>query len=179
MQKRIPILACLTLLASALASSVVGQSDPDPNGVGAAAFAQNMALDHLYDIEAGVLASQRGTATDIKKMGAVLVRDAASDDRQLLLAVRGTYPRINLPGALDKFHQQKIDRLRTLQGRDFDREFIMQQMEVQSATVANLSSYSRLGMHANLKAYAATTLPDAQQQLKNASILNAGPLAMN
>ncbi len=179
MHTRIAVLAGFTLMASALTSTVVGQSDPDPMGAGAAAFAQNMALDHLYDIEAGVLAAQRASSADVQKMGAVIVRDAANDDRKLLLAVRGTWPRINLPGALDAHHQQKIERLRTLKGVDFDREFLTQQMEVQSVTVANLSSYSRLGAHENLKAYAETALPNAQQQLRNAAVLNAGPLAMN
>lgn len=72
---------------------------------------------------------------------------------------------------LDAEHQQMIQRLQGLRGAEFDRMYIQQQVQAHQKAVDLFTAYSQNGDQAELKQWAARTLPALQQHLQRAQQL--------
>jgi putative membrane protein len=142
------------------AAGVVGAAAGPAGAATDPAFVTNAAVGGLYEVEAGRIAIQRSTNRDVKALAQMLVNDhtRAADKLKPISA------RLNLtvPTALDQRHQGLIDNLRGASDQDFDRVFLQQQESAHNEAAALLSTYQQIGGQAELKAWAAETLPRIQ-----------------
>jgi putative membrane protein len=122
-----------------------GQTDRDH---GATADARHFAEQADYagnaEVKLGQLASGRTQNTQVKEFAQMMVRDHTKGNEDLQKAVSRFD--VHLPDGLDNEHQRLYDRLSTLQGAEFDREY-MKAMVGGHEKVASLLE-SRVNDHA-------------------------------
>lgn len=69
---------------------------------------------------------------------------------------------------LDAEHQQMMQQLQNARGTEFDRLFMQMQVQAHQKAVDMFTGYSQNGDNAELKRWAAQTLPDLQRHLQQA-----------
>jgi putative membrane protein len=79
---------------------------------------------------------------------------------------------VNLPAAMDKAHGAKLDKLNSLSGADFTKAYEDMQVSAHKDAVSLFERYAKGGDNADLRAFAAKTLPHLQEHLKMAQDLN-------
>ncbi len=142
------------------AAGVVGTVAAPAGAATNESFVSNAAIGGQYEVEAGKIAAARSTNPRIKALGAKMVADhgKAGDE---LKAIAG---RLNLavPATLDERHRGLIDNLRGATDQDFDRVYLQQQEAAHNETAMLLTDYGRVSDQAELKGWAAKTLPVVQ-----------------
>ena len=147
-------------------NAVVGAAPSTPD------FAKMVAISDMFEIESSRLAQQKADA-DSKKFAAKMIEDHAKTSAELKqLASKA---KIELPSAMDSSHQSKIDKLKGLNGADFDRQYDAMQIDAHEDAVSLFDRYAKGGDNADLKAFASKTLPHLQQHLKMAKELKTDP----
>ena len=73
---------------------------------------------------------------------------------------------------MDKAHGAKLDKLNSLSGADFTRAYEGMQVSAHKDAVSLFERYAKSGDNADLKAFAAKTLPHLRDHLKMAEDLN-------
>ena len=76
-----------------------------------------------------------------------------------------------VPDAPDQKHQKAIAKLQGKSGKDFDAAFKAQMVADHKATIAVFEKEAKSGKDAELKAFAAKTLPDLKHHLSMAQEL--------
>lgn len=72
------------------------------------------------------------------------------------------------PGRARPHHADVLERLATLQGRDFDSAYANAQFAAQTEAVDQVGAYSQNGGNGNLRRFAQETLPKLQAELDDA-----------
>ena len=132
-------------------------------------FVKEVAISDMFELETSRLATTQGNA-ETKKFAEQMVADHTKTSNELKSAVGGNTA-TPIPNAMDSSHQQKLDRLKTMQGADFDREYRSQQVTAHENAVSLFKRYSSGGDDAKLKAWATQTLPALQHHLEMAQAL--------
>ena len=131
-----------------------------------AQFVVNTADAGMTEIQAGQLAEQMGMAKDVKKYGAMMVKDhsAAADKLKAIAASKN----ITLPVALSPDAQKSIDDLQKKQGKDFDKAFIDQMISDHKTAITAFESESKNGSDADIRGFADSTLHTLRHHLDEA-----------
>ena len=165
--------ACLALAGPAYAQSIgektginsalgVSPSTPD--------FIKQVAISDMFEIEAGNLAAQNADLTT-KAFANKMVVDHTKTSAELKATVQNE-PNAVIPDALDSSHQSKLDKLKSLRGADFIKEYRSQQVSAHKDAVSLFQRYASGGDNERLKAWAAKTLPALQHHLEMAEKLS-------
>lgn len=163
-----------TLLAAtvALAGSVVAQNSTSARptaerSVTAAerAFVRNMAFGNRYEIDAGRLAVQRGSAAFSKPFGRMMVQDHTKATRDLVAIAKRH--RTAVPTGLGP-NAAMLAKLRRTRGAAFDAEYRRQQITAHEKTLTLIDGYLRQGANADLLAFARQVRPVVADHLKMA-----------
>ena len=177
--------------AVVLAMSTIGyaQQQPPPTqppaprpatGDKAMSHDANMTKDHHFvteaasggmaEVELGKLASEKATSPEVKKFGERMADDhgKANDELKTLAQNKS----ITLPNALDAKHKATVDRLSKLTGEAFDRAYMQEMLKDHKTDVAAFRTESKSGKDADIKAWAAKTLPTLEEHLKLAQDAN-------
>jgi putative membrane protein len=117
------------LIAAAIMSGIV-LAQPNTAGVDKA-FLDKIAQDNLYQLEAGKLAEQMADGEDIKDLAWKEVRDHELINREL--ATLASANNISLPSKLTPELQQRLDRMNSASGRDFDNAYLAAMVTVHKA----------------------------------------------
>jgi putative membrane protein len=106
----------------------------------------------MFEIESSKLASARADASS-KQFATKMISDHTETSAEL----KAIAPKagVEIPGALDSSHQSKLDKLKGLQGADFDREYDSMQVDAHENAVSLFERYAKGGDNAELKAFAA------------------------
>jgi len=131
--------------------------------VTSAEYVQRAAMSDMFEIESGNLALERGNSEATRSFAQTMVADHTTSSRNLQAAVEQSGMRANMPTSLDAEHQAKMDRLRTLEGADFDREYMSQQMAAHRDALALHQGYSQNGEDEALRQFAQQTIPVVQR----------------
>lgn len=134
-------------------------------------FVTEAAQSDMLEIETSKLAQANGNAS-IKAFAAQMVTDHTKTSAELKAAVADNKIAVTLPSALDKAHQDKLDKLRKLQGADFVKEYKSMQVSAHKDAVSLFERYSKGGENPTLKAWAGKTLPALQHHLQMAQDLD-------
>lgn len=170
------ILLAATFIATAF--PVLAQSAPEKTGVNSVLgvapktqdFVTEAAQSDMLEIETSKLALSKGDAS-IKAFATQMVGDHTKTAAELKAAVTDNKISVTLPAALDKAHQEKLNKLKKLDGADFVKEYKSMQVAAHKNAVSLFERYSKGGENSLLKAWAAKTLPALQHHLMMAQDL--------
>jgi len=132
--------------------TTIGQG-PAASTVGAAPaastqdFVKTVAISDMFEIQASQLALNKDPEVDSSKVKATL------------------------PTALDDKHQKMLDDLRAKNGKDFDQAYDRAQQQTHQEAVDLFQKYADGGDNADLKEWAAKTLPHLKEHLAMAEKL--------
>ena len=132
-------------------------------------FMTDAAVGGIYEVAAGQVAAEHGSA-GVKDYGNMLVKDhsAANDELKQLAASRG----VSLPNRLPKNKQDILDRLAKAPAGSFDRQFVQQVgLKDHQHDIALFEKAARSARDAEVKAFAAKTLPTLRQHYQHAQQL--------
>ena len=155
------------------AQSTHTKSSTAASGVAAAdqAFAKAAAMGGMAEVDLGKLAAGNGSSADVKQFGQRMVDDhgKGNDELKSWAAQKG----VTLPAALNAKHKAEHARLEKMTGSAFDRAYMAAMVADHNQDVAEFQRESKAAKDADLKAWAAKTLPTLQDHQKSAKEINA------
>ncbi|MHB2206406.1 DUF4142 domain-containing protein [Methylobacterium sp. CM6257] len=174
MKKLFLVAACAMLATPVYAQSVTEKSGLN-SLVGAspstADFVKEAAISDMFEMQSSQLAVERGDEAT-KKFAQQMIADHQKTSGELKSMVQGGKVKAEIPAALDSTHQSKIDKLKTLQGADFNKQYHEDQVKAHKDAVDLFQRYAKGGDNPDLKTWAGKTEPTLEQHLKMAQDLN-------
>jgi putative membrane protein len=159
-----------------------GQQAPAPRGAdkghaehGAAAsadaaFVKKAADGGMAEVKMAQLAKEKAEHADVKAFAERLERDHTQANTEL--KALASSKQITLPDAPSPAHQAKHDKLAKLSGAEFDRAFVAAMLEDHQKDVREFSREASNGKDAEVKAFAAKTLPTLKEHLQQVQSLS-------
>jgi putative membrane protein len=132
-------------------------------------FAENAALINLMEMHLGNYAALKARRADIQQFANQLNKEHTEANN--LLEMIAAKRRLTLPTKLDAKHQAKIDKLIVLPADEFDRAYVKEMVDGHRMATALYEHESHNGKVAELKAYAAETLPTVRRHYQRATQL--------
>jgi putative membrane protein len=171
-----------TLLTAALvmsASTVFAQSATESTGVNSALgvapktedFILQASASDVFEIESSKLALQKGDDAT-KAFAQQMITDHEKTTAELKALLTSGKVQGNPVTALTDDHKEEVDDLAKLEGAEFNEEYIDDQVEAHEDAVDLFKRYGEEGENADLKAWAAKTLPALEHHYKMAQDLD-------
>jgi putative membrane protein len=181
MRRLIIVSTCLMLSSSVLAQSVSDKANDlgEKTGVNSvigvspttAAFITNAAVSDLFEIKASKMAVDKSSGAT-KDFATKMIADHEKTSNDLKNLIKTKVPDAVLPPEVDKSHQEMLDKLASLNGDDFTKQYDKDQVSAHKSAVSLFERYAKGGDQPDLKAWAGQTLPTLQEHLKLAKDLN-------
>jgi putative membrane protein len=134
-------------------------------------FVNKVAVSDMFEIQASQLALEKQPDKDTKPFARRMVKDHEKTSKELKALIDSGKVKATLPTALDSAHQKLLDDLKAKSGKDFDSSFDQAQVKGHQDAVALFEAYAKGGDNADLKKWAARTLPHLKQHLAMAEKL--------
>jgi putative membrane protein len=131
-------------------------------------FVNKVAISDMFEIQSSQLALTKQADADTKPFAEKMVQDHQKTSSELNALVDGGKVKATLPTALDASHQKMLDDLKSKNGKDFDGSYDQVQVKAHQDAVALFEAYAKSGDNADLKAWAAQTLPHLKEHLSMA-----------
>jgi putative membrane protein len=157
------LLTVLGVVATWALASCGAPSTPD--------FAKKAAMGDLYEIAAGKVASEKGQSEAVKQFGQLMVEVHGKTSQELKDIVQAENLKVRMPSRLDRKHQKLIRALNEAKPEDFDDVYAEQQVEAHDLAIELFDEYAEKGGNADLKQFAANTLPTIRQHRAEAEKL--------
>ena len=166
----------LCALSLGLAAGVAAQPASGPMGAGKSGgnalasgdrtFVQKAAIGGLAEVQMGNLAQQKAASDQVRQFGMRMVKDhtKANDELKQVASSKG----VDVPTALDKKHQKTLDNLSKMTGADFDKAYMANMVDDHKEDVSDFKKEASGGKDADVKGFAAKTLPTLQEHLQMA-----------
>jgi putative membrane protein len=134
------------------------------------AFVAKAAQGGMAEVELGKLASEKASADAVKQFGQRMVTDhgKANDELKTLAANK----KMTLPSDIGAENKALRDRLMKLSGATFDQAYMKAMVADHVKDVNEFRMESKSGKDADVKAWAAKTLPTLEEHLKMARDAN-------
>jgi putative membrane protein len=131
------------------ATGTLSESDRD--------FVLEAAKGGLMEVEAGRMAQEKATSQRIKDFGAMMVRDHSQANQELksLASSRN----VLLPDTLDADMKEHMESMRKMSGKEFDKHYIDMMKDDHKDDISKFEKASNNATDADVKAFAAKTLP--------------------
>ncbi|MBB3590778.1 putative membrane protein [Rhizobium sp. BK529] len=170
------ILAGLVML---VASPVLAQTAAEKTGVNSVLgvapktedFVAEAATSDMFEIESSKLAIERADAPT-KAFAEQMVKDHQKTTEELKALVSGGKVNATIPPTMTSGQQSMLDKLKSLQGDDFTKQYHSDQEDAHEDAVDLFKRYGDEGENAELKAWAAKTRPALEHHLQMAKDLN-------
>lgn len=120
-------------------------------------FAVDAANGGMAEVALGNLAEQKATNADVKAFAAQMVKDHSKANTEL--TAWATANNVTLPAAPGEENQKIAADLGKKMGADFDKGYVDQMVTDHDKTVAMFEDAAENAKNADLKAWAAKTLP--------------------
>lgn len=162
----------LTLAGSALAQSAMEKSGIN-SLIGAAPKTQDFvqaATSDLFEVQSSRLALEKGDAAT-KVFAQKMVQDHEKTTADLSGLVSSGKVKATLPKTMTTAQKEMLAKLNDLKGEDFGKQYRSDQQEAHEDAVDLFKRYSEGGENAELKAWAAKTLPALEHHLEMAENL--------
>ncbi len=116
------------------------------------------------EVELGRLAASKAQSADVKAFGQKMVEDHSKviEDVKLLMVQK----KVLLPPDVMPTHIETMNKLSKLSGADFDKEYVKAMVEDHEKDVAEFENVSKTATDADVKAFAAKTLPTLKMHLE-------------
>ena len=129
-------------------------------------FVKEAATGGMAEVQLGKLAADKASNADVKKFGQKMADDHGKANDELKQWASSNH--VTLPTELDAKAKATRDRLTKLNGAAFDKAYMHDMVMDHQHDVAAFKKESTAGKDADLKAWAAKTLPTLQDHLKMA-----------
>jgi putative membrane protein len=170
------------IAAGALAlvsGTALAQSVPEKTGVNSALgiapktqdFVTEAAQSDMLEIAASKLVSAKSDTKD-QAFADQMIKDHTQTSTELKALLGGKVTDASAPAVMDKAHQDKLDKLSKLEGKDFVKAYEDMQVSAHKDAVSLFERYAKSGANPDLKDWAGKTLPHLQEHLKMAQDLS-------
>lgn len=134
-------------------------------------FFMKAAKGGMMEVEAGKLAQSNAASTEVKNFGSKMVADhtRASNDLKTLAATKN----VTLPAVLEGDHRDHLTDLGKKSGNEFDKAYMEMMVDDHDKTVDMFEDAANNNKDADIKAFAAKTLPVLREHQQMAKDLNA------
>jgi putative membrane protein len=126
-------------------------------------FVMEAAMGGMMEVELGRLAAEKGMSDEVKQFGQRMVDDHSKANEELMQLASGKG--ITLPTGLDAKHKAMRDRMASLSGAAFDKAYKQEMLKDHRKDVAEFEKQSMKAADADLKGFAAKTLPTLKEHL--------------
>ena len=134
-------------------------------------FVHDAAVGGMAEVEMGRLAAEKASSADVKQFGQRMVDDHGKANQELKGLASGKG--VTLPASLDAPHKAAQEKLSKLTGAAFDRAYMAEMVKDHDKDVANFRRASKTAADAELKAWAAKTLPTLEEHQKMSKSIHA------
>nr|CAD6610076.1 hypothetical protein RKHAN_02267 [Rhizobium sp. Khangiran2] len=174
------LLAMTTAMALA-ATPVLAQSAAESSGVNSLAgippktqdFVTKAASSDMFEIESSKLALDRGNDA-AKGFAQQMISDHQKTSEELKQLVEGGSVEATIPTEMTAAHQEMLEELKAAEGEEFSQEYLSAQEDAHEDAVDLFQRYGEEGDNAELKAWAAKTVPALEHHLKMVEDMNDG-----
>lgn len=128
------------------------------------AFMNDAAPGGMAEVELGRLAVKRAASKEVKQFAERMIADHSKAGEALKQLAQ--QKKVMLPQDVNPNHKEAIDKLSTLSGAEFDREYVTAMVEDHVKDVTAFESVAKGAVDADVKAYAAKTLPTLKAHLQ-------------
>lgn len=133
-------------------------------------FVEKAAKAGQYEVEAAQIAVTKANDPAVKTYAEALVKDHTAANNELKQFA--TSKSVTLPTELDHGQRSELEKLNKLSGTDFDREFVKKAgVKDHESTVKDFEKSAKNAKDADLKAWAAKTVPTLREHLNHAKTL--------
>jgi putative membrane protein len=147
-------------------------------------FVEDQLADGNAEVELGRLAEQKASSADVREFGAMMVRDHQKAGTELKQIASRHDIQPEASGAaretagtsgpmMHEEHRDLHERLSKLSGAEFDREYIDAMVNAHQKAVDAVEEKATDGDNAEVKQWAASTLPTLKQHLERAKQIQA------
>lgn len=151
-------------LAFTFAGAVHAAQDADD-------FVEDASAKGIAEVEAGKLAQEKATASDVKAFADKMVKDHSQANEKLKAIAATKKLEVSDDAALMDKAKAMILELRS--AKSFDQAYANNQVKAHEATIELFKTYVNEGTDADLKAFAQKTLPTLEHHLTEAKALAA------
>jgi putative membrane protein len=134
------------------------------------AWVMKVAKGGMAEVELGKLATEKASTDVVKTFGQRMVDDHSKANEELKTLAANK--KITLPTEIGPEEKALRDRLVKLSGTAFDQAYMKAMLSDHLKDVAAFRTESRTGKDADVKAWAAKTLPTLEEHLKMARDAN-------
>ena len=134
------------------------------------AFVTKVAKDGMAEVELGKLAAEKASSDAVKQFAKRMVDDHSKANEELKTLAQSK--NVTLPSEIGQEQKALRDRLTKLSGPAFDQAYMKAMVNDHLKAVSAFRSESRTGKDAEVKAWAARTLPTLEEHLKLARDAN-------
>lgn len=174
MKKFTAVALCLVFAGPALAETVTEKTGLN-SLVGASPNTQDFiteaAISDMFEIQSSKLAQEKKD-TKADEFAKKMIADHTTSSDAIKSMVQSGKVKANVPTALDSKHQSMLDKLKGLNGDDFEKQYRSDQISGHKDTVDLYKRYAKGGDNADLKAFAEKTLPIVEHHQKMAEDLS-------
>ncbi|MCW2285331.1 putative membrane protein [Rhodoblastus acidophilus] len=174
--RRIAMLTAFALVSTVALAETTGEKLGINSALGLAPTTQDFvtqaANSGQFEIQSSQLAQERGDQMS-KTFASKMIEDHQKLDTELKDLVQSKQIKVTIPTGVSAAQQSMLDKLKTLQGADFDRRYRDDQYSGHKDTVDVFERYAKSGDNADLKKWAEQNVPTLQKHLKMAEDLGA------
>jgi len=133
-------------------------------------FVTKAAVSDQFEIKASQMAVEKSGGA-VKEFAQKMIADHQKTSGELKTLLQTKVPDAVVPPDVDKAHQEMLDKLASLSGADFTKQYQKDQISAHKAAVSLFERYAKSGDQPGLKAWAGETLPALQEHLTMAENL--------
>lgn len=128
------------------------------------AFMNDAAPGGMAEVELGQMAAKQAQSNEVKQFGARMAADhtKAGDELKQLASQK----KVTLPAEMTPKQKEAMEKLAQLKGADFDRAYVMEMVADHEKDVTAFDATAKGATDADVKNYAAKTLPTLKEHLK-------------
>ncbi len=123
----------------------------------------------IMEIELGKLAASRGTSSEIKKFGDMMVAEHSQASGELKLFAERL--NVSLPTAITEKGQEHWDKLNKRSGSDFDKKYAEMMVEGHKDAISKMEKAAEKANDPGIKEWASSKLPALRSHLAHAEKL--------
>jgi putative membrane protein len=127
-------------------------------------FLKQAARAGTAEVKLGAMAKEQAASPEVQQFGQRMVTDHTKANEELMALAQ--LKDISVPAEIDEQHQETVETLSKMQGSQFDREFMRHMVKDHEKVVQLFSTVSQESQDAEIKAFAAKTLPTLQEHLQ-------------
>jgi putative membrane protein len=129
-------------------------------------------MGNLTEVDLGQYAGNNAGNGDVKNFGWKMATDHTRANEELREVAKKNA--VVLPDALDKEHQQMVDKLMKLKGAEFDKPYMRMMLQDHRQDIKLYESAVKNGKTPEIRAYATKQLPILRNHLATAEQVAAG-----